>query len=227
LQLFRQWETDAVTLLPLRTRSEALAADQRSLLDYATGILLLGSDPGRLARLLGGTPLAQAIRRANAHSKTVAAVGQAAPILCQHMALADQTGTPQFVAGLGLVNRIVLGPMAQAIADRQTTLAALLPIVAPNPFVVAVQMTPNSGIAIYPDTTLEVFGAPASLLDAARSPLEDLRTLPPQASLDALGIGLHLLSPGDMFNFDQRSVTSPPVSDLPDSAVPTTSKSPF
>jgi cyanophycinase len=226
-QLLRQWETDGVTLLSLRSRQEALTTDQHVQIDYATGLLLLGDDPGRLARLLGGTPLAQAIRRANAHSKTVAGIGRAGQLLCQHMALADGHGTLHFTPGLGLVNRIVLGPLAQERSNEQPPSATLLPIVAPNPFVVAVEMEANSGIAIYPDTTLEVFGAPATLLDGAASPLEDLNALPPHTALDALGIRLYSLAPGYMFNFDQRAVTPPPATDLPDDAVPTISKSSF
>jgi cyanophycinase len=227
-QLFRSWESDTVQVLTLGRRAVALQAEQLALVEQATAILLLDADPRQLARWLGGTPLAQAIRRANARNKTVAALGAATSLLCQHMATFDPDGVLHFTPGLGLINRIVFGRHTTSDLHTGQMVNDLLQIVAPNPFVVAVQLAENSGVAVYPDTTLEVFGInQVFLLDGAASSHEALDQLPPQPPLGDWGIQLHALPPGAMFHFDQRVVLPPPETDLPQPVVPATSKSPF
>ncbi len=87
-QIFRtfvDWESDTVTTLRLDRRIEALDRANTAAIDGATGILLVGDDPLAASITLGGTPVAQAIRKANARNKVVGALGGCASILCQHM----------------------------------------------------------------------------------------------------------------------------------------------
>jgi cyanophycinase len=230
-QLFQGWESDAVNTLPIFARRDAQQTEHVAQIEQATAILILDSDPRQLARTLGGTPVAQAIRRANARGKVVGGVGMAGSVLCQHMALfdsgesADSHYPVRFAPGLGLVNRMTINLAASDEYGGNASLRRLLSAIADNPFLVGVSIGQNSGVAIYPDTTLEVFGLESALvidgLGLSESPL------PVTASVDelqALGIHLYELAPGATYNFDQRRVASPPA-DLPLTALPAEHKS--
>ena len=64
---FTNAEVDSLEVLPVRQRVDAHDAQLATLIDNATGILLSDGNPLRFTSILGGTPVAQAIRRANAH----------------------------------------------------------------------------------------------------------------------------------------------------------------
>jgi cyanophycinase len=89
IERLRQWfvaaEADSVEVLPVRERRDALDARLVEQVDNATGILLVDGNPLRFTSILGGTPVAQAIRRASARGRVVGGIGRAGAVLCQHM----------------------------------------------------------------------------------------------------------------------------------------------
>ena len=74
----------------------------------------------------------------------------------------------QFIPGLGLLNRLALDAQAADPGQAPESSPGLVGAVAYNPFLTAVQMTPDTGVAVYPDSTLEVFGSgSANLVDGS------------------------------------------------------------
>lgn len=216
--LFHGWETEAVVLLPLYTRAAAQQADLLPIIEQATGLLLLENDPLHLTMRLGGTQAAQAIRRANARGKVVAGLGAGATALCQHMLLPDQPGQPPMAAGLGLVNR--LGLVVSADAAEATT-QQLITRLAYNPFLIGVGLGPDTGLVVYPDTTLEVFGQKAiQIVDGAEGADDLLPALSAPGGGAPAGWRIHQLTAGYTFNFDRRTVHAPPPSDIPLTSLP-------
>lgn len=210
---FANWGVDELATLSVHTRSQALGNENVVQVENATGILLLDGEPAHVARRLGGTALAQALRRANAHGKTVAALGSSSKLLCQHVLAATPAMAVHFTPGLGLVNRITLHYHSRASANEATQI--LLAAIAQNPFLVGVHLGHDSGIAIYPDTTLEVLGANAVLLvDGAAAVQDDLSSVSIARAADA-GVRYHQLAPGDTFNFDRRAVVRSLPADIP------------
>jgi len=228
--LFALWESEQVTQITVFTRSDALAWSsdhttgddlQRTALTRATAILICTEAPLLAASVLGGTPLAQLIRRANAQNKAVGAIGAGAAILCQHMAVwseqVDGTRTAQFAPGLGIINRLLLGDVAAGVAE-QESLAQLAAAVGFNPFLIGVKLAPECGVIVYPNADLEVFGADkARVIDGTRilaafpsseiessAPLDRLRDI-----LLQRGYALHDLDAGSTFNFDTRTTSAP------------------
>lgn len=59
-------EATSVTQMSVEERSTTTTAHYHNAIEQATGILLLAPTPFHVAALLGGTPLATALRRANA-----------------------------------------------------------------------------------------------------------------------------------------------------------------
>ena len=224
--LLADWESDSVTVLTVKSRGDAMQPSTVQTIQAATAILLLGNSPLHLASILGGTPLAQAIRRANAQSKMVCAVGGCASILCQHMITFDSTSTTsqpvlhrqrvQFAPGLGIVNRVALDAALLPSGAMQEATSRLLTAVAYNPFLVGMSLDQDTGAVIYPDATMEIFGEHNALLvDGATITYSNLHEAEPDLPVSVLGTQTHLLRRGDTFNFDTRQVQPP----LPDSAM--------
>jgi cyanophycinase len=186
--------------------------------EQATGIVLVGDDPLLMAAILGGTPLAQAIRRANAHSKLVAGLGAAGAFLCQHLIgpgsqPATLRGMVAFGPGLGLVNRLVLDATSSItplpIVHEQRLLAA----VALNPFLIGVGLPAGSAAILYTDNTLQAAGPnPVTIVDGQFILSADLNAAPGEGITGALCYTLHT---GDGFNLDEHSLRPAGEVDLP------------
>lgn len=230
-QLLAAMEVDSVETVTVATRSDAMTDTYTAQLEQATGILLVAESALQLAGLIGGTPLAQTIRRANAQGKVVCGVGRSASILCQHtIAFENRQQFPrpfvhrhliQFAPGLGIVNRLVLDVEQEADIDLHGGVARLLAAVAYNPFLVGVSIEADTGIAVYPDTTLEVFGMNNVLIvdgnsishtDVHEQDLPERNQHRPSVLLNST---LHVLSHGYTFNFDTREAHLPSQDDIP------------
>lgn len=220
--LLREWEVDSVRIIQLTDRHSAMEPSHAPLVEGATGLVLVGHDAPRFASMLGGTHLAQAIRKTNARSKTVCAVGGCGAMLCQHVPVTIPGSglRPQvaFLPGLGLINRLALWTAnadAPPTAETETVTAELFTAVATNPFLVAVAPAADTGLVVYADTTLEVFGVNHALLvDGATVTATNLYTAP-DAPLVVDGAAIYRLTPGYTFNFDTRLILPPTESDIP------------
>ena len=215
-----------VVVLPVQGRSEARNEGLPGLVDNATGILLVDGNPLRFTSILGGTPVAQAIRRANARGRVVAGIGRAGAALCQHMIAFDyrkqlpdvflHRSLIQFAPGLGIVNRLALDCDEETGSHFRTHLSRLLTAVAYNPFLIGMALDPDTGAALYADSTLEIFGfGSAMIVDGWQVSYTDLHEHADDAPLSVLGAALHLLSAGYTFNLDTHTAARPPESEIP------------
>ena len=76
--------------------------EQRALLDaidHAHIAFLVADQPLRLSTLIGGTPLARAVRRRNADGMAVAGCGPGAALLCEHMLTHGADGPTPRIGG--------------------------------------------------------------------------------------------------------------------------------
>jgi cyanophycinase len=226
----RQWfvdaEADAVAVLPVQQRSDAGDSTLPALVDNATGILLADGSPLRFTSMLGGTPVAQAIRRANARGRIVGGIGRAGAVLCQHMIAFDyRQSLPgvflhrsliQFAPGLGIVNRLALDCDEEMGSHFRTHLSRLLTAVAYNPFLVGMALDPDTGAVLYANSTLEVFGAGSALIvDGWQVTYTDLYDHPDDAPMSILGAQMHLLAEGYTYNLDSHTPARPPDTEIP------------
>ncbi len=232
---FQEWESDTVDVLQVTCREDALRTELLDVIGQATAILLLGDHPLKLATFLGGTPLAQAIRRANARGKVVAGHGAGAALLCEHMIAFDtqavrarESPVPflhrhriQLSPGLGITNRVVLDSTSSTVGEGWDRLARLLEAVAYNPFLVGLALERDTGAVIYPDNTLEIIGRHSALLvDAAEMTHTNISAYRDPSPLSILGLRLHALGPGYTYRLQERTAHPPPPSDIPDQGVP-------
>lgn len=235
---YRRWlaeaEVDWVELLPVAHRRAAHDPALIERVESATGILITDGNPLRFVGMLGGTPVAQAIRRANARGRVVAGIGQGGAVLSQHMVVAaEQTAAEQiaagqtlhsaptpalirFAPGLGIVNRIAVDSDDEAGTNLRTHLPRLLTAVAYNPFLIGVALDPDTGVVLYANSTLEVFGAGSALIvDGAQIEECDLYATPPDQPFRITGVEIHTLTHGYTYNLDAHTAKRPPESEIP------------
>ena len=102
-------------MLDFDTRRDAHERNRIARIEQASGIFITGGNQLRLSTILGGTPVAQAIRARNAHGVPVGGTSAGAGILSEHMIAGgeSESATPhansvRLAPGLGLTNRVVI-----------------------------------------------------------------------------------------------------------------------
>lgn len=229
IERYRRWlrdaEVESVELLSVADRRAAADPGIVALVDAATGILVTDGNPLRFVGMLGGTPVAQAIRRANARGRVICGVGQGGAVLSQHMIL---PGAPpvspemlmpsliRFAPGLGIVNRVAFDCDAEMGTNLRTHLPRLLTAVAYNPFLIGVALDPNTGAVIYANSTLEVFGSGAALIvDGWQMEQTTLFATAMDEPFQVSGVEVHTLMHGYTYNLDVHQAKAPPESEIP------------
>ncbi|MFM2245182.1 MAG: hypothetical protein RL071_1256 [Pseudomonadota bacterium] len=196
-----------VDVLDIRERADAEKAEHVDALNRATGIFMTGGNQLRLSTILGGTAVAQTMRRVNARGTHVAGTSAGAAFVSEHMiAFGREGATPiagqaTLCAGLGLTNRVIVD---QHFRERDR-LGRLLTSLAYNPFAIGLGLDEDTAAFIGPDNVIEVAGAGAITIadvsDLAYSGMASVREGRP---VQLIGVKLHILSDGGVFRLDSR-----------------------
>lgn len=192
----------------LRSRSEAGEPALLDALDRAEVLVLACDRPLRLSTLIGGTPLARAIRRRNAEGAPVIGCGAAAAVLCEHMLAQGDTagstprsGGAQLAPGIGLTNRLIIDRGGHA-SDR---IGRLLAALALNPCVLGLGIDAATAAVIGADNVLEVVGdGGVTLIDPAEMTDCNVLDLQPGAPIRITNLRLHAMADGARYDLDFR-----------------------
>src|ERR1700761_7460611 len=169
-KLFKDLGAAEVAVMDFDTRRDCQEPGRLRRLEEASGIFFTGGNQLRLSTLLGGTPVAKAVRQLNAAGIPVAGTSAGAAFLCEHMiAFGDEGSTPKagsvrLAPGLGLTNRFIID---QHFRQRDR-LGRLLTALAYNPFAVGIGLDEDTAAFITPGNSLEVEGSGGiTVVDAA------------------------------------------------------------
>jgi len=211
-RIFRNLGAHAATSIPFETRADAEREDLLDQLDRATGIFLTGGNQLQLSTILGGTPVAKAIRRLNARGVTVGGTSAGAAILSEHMIAFGQGGaTPRaglasLAPGFGMTNRVVID---QHFRQRDR-LGRLLSVLAFNPFAVGIGLDEDTAAFLDPHDVLHVEGAGAiTVVDVSRLEHSSMGHAKTGQALCLTGIQLHILTRNGTYNLHTRKATPP------------------
>ena len=206
-KLFRQLGADEAKSLPLATRSDATKDEWLDYIEKANGIFVTGGNQLRLTTILGGTPVAKAIRRANARGVAVGGTSAGAAILSEHMiAYGEEGHTPHagrvtLVPGFGLTNRIMID---QHFRQRDR-LGRLLSALAYNPFAVGVGLDEDTAAFIDHTKKLTVVGAGAiTIVDASELSHSSIAETKEGKPVCMTNVRLHVLIDGGTFDLETR-----------------------
>jgi cyanophycinase len=209
--IFRNLNVKNAMSLPINSREDAEREDYLAALESATGIFITGGNQLRLSTILGGTSIAQSIRKLNSEGVHVAGTSAGAAIMPEHMIAGGSTGAlpneqgVTFAPGLGLISKVLLD---QHFSQRNR-LGRLLSAVSYNPFASGLGICENTAAFIAPDGLLEVVGHGSITVvdpsDLQHSSMAEART---GDSITLIGLKLHMLSHGDTYCLNTR-VASP------------------
>ena len=198
--------------LPFNTREEAQRQEWLDKLDEATAIFLTGGNQLRISAILGGTPVAKAIRRLNAQGVNVGGTSAGAAILSEHMIAYGEAGaTPHagqtsLAPGLGMTNRVIID---QHFRQRDR-LGRLLSALSYNPFAVGLGLDEDTAAFIDPDNVIHVTGSDAiTVVDPSSLQHSSKPSTPQGKAICITNITLHILTDGARFDLKSRRATPP------------------
>lgn len=210
-KLFRKIGIQHAQVLQLLTRKDCQASEALEYIEKADGIFLTGGNQLRLSTTLGGTPVAQLIRRRNAKGMHVAGTSAGAAFMPEHMiAGGDEGSTPSptmvtMAPGLGLTNNFVID---QHFRQRDR-LGRLLTALAYNPFAIGIGLDEDTAAFIRPGDDLEVVGSGGiTIIDPTNlsySSMDRARRGDPVSLID---VKLHILIAGGRFEIATRQATA-------------------
>jgi len=213
-EIFQSLEADSVEVIDVKTREEALHRMEASVdsLEYASGLFMTGGNQLRLSTILGGTPLADTIRRRSAAGMVVAGTSAGAAVLSEHMiAFGQSGGTPQrrrvqLAAGLGLVPEIVID---QHFRQRDR-LGRLMTATSFNPRLLGVGIDEDTAIVITPDDSFSVLGSGSvTIVDASRMTWTSVDAVGSSQPIALLGLRVDVLTAGCRYAFSERRAEPP------------------
>jgi cyanophycinase len=206
-RLFGDLGAERVSAIDFDTRRDAEEPGRLARLEQASGVFFTGGNQLRLTTLIGGTPVAKAVRALNARGVPVAGTSAGAAFISEHMiAFGDEGSTPiagsvRLAPGLGLTNRFIID---QHFRQRDR-LGRLLTALAYNPFAVGIGLDEDTAAFIAPDNTVHVEGSGGiTVVDASGVQFSSMAEIEEGQPVCLLGIQLHLLTRGATFNLHTR-----------------------
>jgi cyanophycinase len=206
-KLFRRIGIKHAQVLQIISREDCQNTEFIEYIERADGVFMTGGNQLRLSTTLGGTPVAQTIRRRNAAGLHVAGTSAGAAFMPEHMiAGGDEGSTPSpgmvtMAPGLGLTNSFIID---QHFRQRDR-LGRLLTALAYNPFAVGIGLDEDTAAFIRPGDDLEVVGSGGiTIVDPTHlkySSMDRARRGEPVSLID---VRLHILISGGRFEIEAR-----------------------
>jgi len=207
-KLFRKIGVKHAQVLPFETREDCEHSEYLDYIEKSDGVFLTGGNQLRLSTTLGGTAVAQLIRRRNAAGMHVAGTSAGAAFVPEHMIAGGYEGStpsPDLVTmapGLGLTNKFIID---QHFRQRDR-LGRLLTALAYNPFAVGIGLDEDTAAFISPGDELEVVGSGGITVidptDLSYSSMDQARRGEP---VSLIGVKLHILVAGGRFDIVSRA----------------------
>jgi cyanophycinase len=211
-RLFEDLGAEAAEILPIFERREAYDDGYLRVLEDVSGVFLTGGNQLRISTVLGGTPIAQAVRRLNAEGVHVGGTSAGAAILPEHMIAGGASGhTPRadsviLAPGLGLTNRLIVD---QHFRQRDR-LGRLLTAVSFNPFAVGVGLDEDTALFLGPDDAFEVVGSGGvTVIDPTHISYSSMSSAKPGKAVSLIGVTLHVLTNGARYDAVARRAMAP------------------
>lgn len=210
--LFEELGAGQATSIPLKTRADCERPDYLEKLEKATGIFITGGNQLRLSTILGGTPVAQMIRRSNANGVHVGGTSAGAAIMPEHMIAGGHSGaTPKpdlvtLAPGLGLTNSLIID---QHFRERDR-LGRLLTAVSYNPFLIGIGLDEDTAVFIDPGNAFEVVGSGAvTVIDTGDLQHSSMGSARAGEPVTLIGLKLHILADGACYDITTREAIVP------------------
>ena len=212
LQLFAGLGVTEVVGIRPESRREAADPALIAAVEQSTAVFMTGGNQVKLATLLVGTPLGDAIVAASERGALVAGTSAGASICSRHMVSFGPGGTtPKFrishvSEGLGLLDDVIVD---QHFTQRNR-FGRLLALVAANPGQLGVGIDEDTAAVFRPDGVLEVKGRGVLTIVDGADLVTTAYTATGTQPLMISGLKLHSLPRGAKFDLATRTLISAP-----------------
>jgi cyanophycinase len=202
-----------VRSLPFEQRADADRKDWLDKLTRADGVFFTGGNQLRLSTTLGGTAVADLIRRRNQEEGLhVAGTSAGASFLSEHMiAGGDEGSTPRsgkvtLSPGLGVARLAIID---QHFRQRDR-LGRLLAAVAYNPRLIGMGLDEDTAAFIDPEEVLTVVGSGGiTIVDPSEMEFSAMSSVEGDDPVCVIGNRLHVLTDGATYDILNRRATPP------------------
>lgn len=207
-RVFHELGTDDVQVLDIREREDADDEAMAQAIRESTGIFMTGGNQMRLASILRGTRVAEAIRERHRSGIPVAGTSAGASVMSSVMVAGGQSGpTPRrkmarLSEGLGLIDSVIID---QHFTERNRV-SRLVTMVSQHPGLLGLGIDEDTAALIHPDGVIEVIGRGSVLVvDGSRmdSNIEELNGSAPPTISNAV---IHFIAEGGRYSLDDRLV---------------------
>jgi cyanophycinase len=212
-KLFRKLGIKHARVLNMLTREDCKSKKFLEYIEGSQGVFMTGGNQLRLSTTLGGTPVAQSIRRRHAAGMHVAGTSAGAAFMPEHMiAGGDEGSTPSpdmvtMAPGLGLTNSFIID---QHFRERDR-LGRLLTALAYNPFAVGIGLDEDTAAFIRPGDVLEVVGSGGiTIIDPTNLSYSSMDRARRGEPVSLIGVKLHILIAGGRFEIASREAIAEP-----------------
>ncbi len=210
-KLFRKLGIKHAQVLQLITREDCQSDKYLDYIEKADGVFMTGGNQLRLSTTLGGTPVAQTIRRRNADGMHVAGTSAGAAFMPEHMIAGGEEGStpsPDLVTmapGLGLTNKYIID---QHFRQRDRV-GRLLTALAYNPFAIGIGLDEDTAAFIRPGDDLEVVGSGGiTVIDPTELSYSSMDRARRGEPVSLIGVKLHILISGGRFVMESREASA-------------------
>jgi len=211
-RIFRELGAGQVEFLPITSRADCDNPSFAEMLDRATGVFMTGGNQLRLSTILGGTLVAQKIRRQNAAGVPVAGTSAGASIMSEHMVAGGASNQSpvsngvNLAPGMGLTNAVIID---QHFTQRNR-LGRLLAASSYNPFLIGLGIDEDTAAFIGPDNVLEVVGSgTVTVVDASGLTHSSMWDAREGEALSLLGLKLDVMGEGCRYDLTGRHAFPP------------------
>lgn len=206
--LFTRFGAAEIVAIDPPSRPAAADAALAQVIDNATGVFMTGGNQLKLAQLLVGTPLAEAISRAHHRGAVVAGTSAGASIMSRFMISLGADGvtprqrTGQLTSGLGLLPGVIVDQHF----DQRARYGRLMSMVASSPDLLGIGIDEDTAAEIRDGRILTVLGSGAIFVIDARGAVSDVSEARRHAPLLVSGAVVHSLPSGATFDLSTASL---------------------
>lgn len=213
-QAFRNLGVANPRVLRATSRQDVVNADVEKLLDGVTGIIMTGGDQMRLVSLLGGTKLAEKIRKMVRETDVVLAgtSAGAAAMSTSMIVRGEPSSHPHKNAvrlspGLGFLKNIIID---QHFSERGR-ISRLITAVSFNPYNLGIGIDENTAIILDGKGRMEVYGAGSTtIVDGSQITFNEIAEVDDNESFSVCGVQFHVMREGLVYNYLERHPIQPP-----------------
>lgn len=213
LSIFEEMGAKQIDILDIREREQCEDAQIQQCLEACTGVFLTGGDQLRLCAVLADTPVMETIRlRVQRNQLTLAGTSAGAAVMGHHMIAGGGSGESpnrslvDLTIGLGILPEVIVDQHFQ----NRNRMARLISAVAAHPDRLGIGIDEDTCALVEGDGMLQVMGkGTVTIIDPGEVCYTNQQHLGATDPLSLHNLRLHILSYGDRYHLQKRTVLAP------------------